>query len=128
MCFSHTHKYLLFTYLGFASLSTHCIGHIMTGSFMGRGNQYIQLVKVLYCKLPTNGKQLPAFPLEVGLGFELQSQRWEVRVLPLCHRVSPPPQVSRGIGLNYNIPASDMPFRGTTHYEIIMPYCIRWLE
>ena len=43
------------------SLSTHCIGHISTGSFMDRGNQYIQLVKVLYCKLPTNGKQLPAF-------------------------------------------------------------------
>ena len=28
------------------SLSTHCIGHITTGSFMGRGNWYIQLVKV----------------------------------------------------------------------------------
>ena len=53
------------------SLSTHCIGHITMGSFMGRGNQYIQLVKVLYCKLLTNGKQLPTFPLEVGPGFEL---------------------------------------------------------
>ena len=31
---------------------------------MGRGNQYIQLIKVLYCKLLTNGKQLPALPLE----------------------------------------------------------------
>ena len=30
----------------------------MASSFMGRGNQYIQLVKVLYCKLPTIGKQL----------------------------------------------------------------------
>ena len=30
----------------------------MMGSFMGRGNQYIQLVKVLYCKLPTISKQL----------------------------------------------------------------------
>ena len=57
----------------------------MMGSFMGRGNQYIQLVKVLYCKLPINGKQLPAFPLEVRPGFELRSQRWEARVLPLCH-------------------------------------------
>ena len=27
---------------------------------MGRGNQYIQFVRVWYCKLPTNGKQLPA--------------------------------------------------------------------
>ena len=30
----------------------HCAGHITTGSWKGRGNQYIQLVKVLYCKLP----------------------------------------------------------------------------
>ena len=48
----------------------HCTGHITTGSWEGRGNQYIQLVKVLYCKLPTNGKQLPALPLEVGPGTE----------------------------------------------------------
>ena len=34
------------------------------GSWKGRGNQYIQFVRVLYCKLPTNSKQLPAFPLE----------------------------------------------------------------
>ena len=51
----------------------HCTGHIMTGSWKGRGNQYIQLVKVLYCKLPTNGKQVPAFPLEVGPGTESRS-------------------------------------------------------
>ena len=57
----------------------------MTGSWKGRGNQYIQLVKVLYWKLPTNGKQLPTFPLEVRLGTKPQSQRWEARVLPLCH-------------------------------------------
>ena len=54
-------------------------------SFMGRGNLYIQLVKVLYCKLLTNGKQLLAFSLEVRPGTETQSQKWEVRVLPLCH-------------------------------------------
>ena len=47
------------------------------GSFMGRVNQCIQLVKVLYCKLPTNSKQLPAFPLEVGPGREPRNQRWE---------------------------------------------------
>ena len=46
---------------------------MMTGSFMGRGNQYIQFVKVLYCNLLTNGKQLPAFPLEVGLGIDGES-------------------------------------------------------
>ena len=29
----------------------HCAGHIMMGSWKGRGNQYIQFVRVLYCKL-----------------------------------------------------------------------------
>ena len=42
----------------------HCTGHITTGSWKGRGNQYIEFARVGYCKLPTNGKQLPAFPLE----------------------------------------------------------------
>ena len=56
------------------------------GSWNGRGNQYIQFVRVLYCKLPTNGKQLPAFLLEAVLGTEPRPQRWEARVLPLCHR------------------------------------------
>ena len=46
----------------------HCTGHITTGSRKGRGNQYIQFARVLYCKLPTNGKQLPAFPLEAVPG------------------------------------------------------------
>ena len=49
----------------------------MTGSWKGRGNQYIQFVRVLYCKLPTNGKQLPAFPLEAVLGIKPRPQRWE---------------------------------------------------
>ena len=57
----------------------------MMGSSMGTGNQYIQLVKVLCCKLPTSGKQLPAFHLRSDQGVELRSQRWEARVLPLCH-------------------------------------------
>ena len=64
----------------------HCTGHITTGSWKGRGNQYIQFVRVLYCKLPTIGKQLPAFPLEAVPGIEPRPQRWEVRVLPLCDR------------------------------------------
>ena len=54
----------------------------MTDNFMGRGNQYIQLVKVLYCKLPTIGKQLATFPPRV-LGWNHRPQRWEARVLPL---------------------------------------------
>ena len=39
----------------------------------------------MYCKLLTNGKQLPAFPLKAITGIEPRPQRWEVRVLPLCH-------------------------------------------
>ena len=61
------------------------------GSWKGRGNQYTEFVRVLYCKLPTNGKQLPAFPLETMTGIEPRPQRWEARVLPLCHH-APPPQ------------------------------------
>ena len=57
------------------------------GSSKGRGNQYIQFVRVLYCKLPTNGKKLPAFPLEAVPGTEPRPQGWEARVLPLCHSV-----------------------------------------
>ena len=74
-----------YIYLGFYVTFKHCTGHITTGSWKGRGNQYIQLVKVLYCKLPINGKQLPAFPLEAVPGTEPRPQRWEARVLPLCH-------------------------------------------
>ena len=56
----------------------------MMGSWKGRGNQYIQFVRVLYCKLPTNGKQLPAFPLEAVSGIEPRPQRSEATVLPPC--------------------------------------------
>ena len=38
------------------------------GSWKGRGNQNIQFIRVLYCKLLSNGKQLPAFPLEAVPG------------------------------------------------------------
>ena len=38
---------------------------MMMGSFMDR-NQYKQLVKVLYCKLPTIDKKLPTFPMVDG--------------------------------------------------------------
>ena len=74
----------------------HCTGHITTGSWKGRGNQYIEFARVVYCKLPTNGKQLPAFPLKAVTGIEPRPQRWEARVLPLCHRgragIEPRPQ------------------------------------
>ena len=51
-----------------------CTGHITTGSWKGRGNQYIQFARVLYCKLPTNGKQLPAFPLTTMTGIKPRPQ------------------------------------------------------
>ena len=69
------------TVTGFFGLFT---GHIMTGSFMGRRNLYIQLVKVLYCKLPSVGKQLPTFPHMVW-GLKRRRQRWKASVLPLHH-------------------------------------------
>ena len=59
-------------------------GHITTGIFKQRGNQYIQLVKVLYCKLLPIGKQLPAFLHKVR-GLKHRPQRWEASLLPLCH-------------------------------------------
>ena len=52
----------------------------------GREKEYIQFVRVLYCKLPTNGKQQPTFSLEAMPGIEPRPQKWEARVLPLCHR------------------------------------------
>ena len=57
----------------------HCTGHITTGSWKGRGNQYIEFIRVLYCKLLTNGKQLPAVPLEAVSGTEPRPQGWEAR-------------------------------------------------
>ena len=74
--FNVTGKVFLFIYLfGVLRRFQHFTGHIMKGSWKGRGNQYIQFVRVLYCKLPTNGKQLPAFPLEAVLRTEPQPQR-----------------------------------------------------
>ena len=78
--------FYLFIFLGVLRRFQHCTGHIRMGSWKGRGNQYIQFVRVLYCKLLTNGKQLPAFPLEAVPGTEPRPQRWEARVLPPCHR------------------------------------------
>ena len=75
---------IIFIYLfGVLRRFQHCTGHIMTGSSKGRGNQYIQFIRVLYCKLPINGKQLPAFPLEAVPGIEPRPQRWEVSVTTL---------------------------------------------
>ena len=75
----------------------HCAGHIMTGSWKGRGNQDIQFVRVLYYKLPTNGRQLPAFPLDAMLGTEPRPQRWE-----FCHSATVAPDYVLGCRGNQN--------------------------
>ena len=70
------------------------------GSWKGRGNQYIEFARVVYCKLPTNGKQLPAFPLEPvrGSNAGLRGGRREcyhsATVAPVLH--------VKGINLNFN--------------------------
>ena len=58
----------IFCLFGVLRRFQHCTGHITTGSWKGRGNQYIEFARVVYCKLPTNGKQLPAFPLTAMTG------------------------------------------------------------
>ena len=75
ICIYTWHIYFIYLF-GFLRRFQHCAGHITMGSWKGRGNQYIQFVRVLYCKLSTNGKQLPAFPLEAMLGIEPWPQRW----------------------------------------------------
>ena len=80
------HQDVTFIYLfGVLRRFQHCTGHIAMGSWKGRGNQYIQFVRVLHCKLPTNGKQLPAFPLEAVPGTEpgLRMGGESVTTLPL---------------------------------------------
>ena len=79
----------LFIYLGFyVAFNTL---QVISRWVVGRAEEtstYKTTIRVLYCELPTNGKQLPAFPLEEILGTEPQPQTWEAKVLPLCHRGS----------------------------------------
>ena len=77
-------KINIFHLFGVLHSFQHCTCQIPSDSFIGRGNKYIQLVKVLYCKLSTIDKQLPTFPHKVS-GLNGQPQRWEVSVLPLHH-------------------------------------------
>ena len=64
----------------------HCTGHITTGSWKGRGNQYIQLVSrfcTVNCRPTASNYQLshlrPCWEPNPGL-------RGGRQVLPLCHR------------------------------------------
>ena len=54
----------------------HYTGHITMGSFVGRRNQYIQLVMILYSKLLTIGEQVSTFPHNVR-GLNCRPKRWE---------------------------------------------------
>ena len=75
----------LFIYLiEFYCLLQYSVGHILIGSSMGRRNQFIQLVKILYCKLPTISKQLQTLPHRVW-GLNCRPHRWETSVLPQHH-------------------------------------------
>ena len=79
----------------------HCTGHITTSGFVGTGHQYIQLVKVLYCKLLTIGKATTDFPIWVW-GLNRKHQRWEAGVLPLCTLHPPPSQ--KTVAPGYQMP------------------------
>ena len=83
----YCHKDIFIPLFGVLCHFQHCLSHIMMGSLVGRRNQYIQLVKALYCKLSTISKQLPDFPYKVP-GLNCRPQRWEVGELPLHHRGS----------------------------------------
>ena len=72
--------HFLFILFGVLHRFQHCTGHITMGNWKGRGKQYIEFARVLYCKLPTNSKQLPAFPIVAVPGIEPRPQRWEFTV------------------------------------------------
>ena len=64
---AYRHKYPVISGLVFYLFSVLChalylcIGYTVTDYWKGGESQYIQLFKVVYCKLQTNSKQLPAF-------------------------------------------------------------------
>ena len=96
---------------GFTSLST-LYRYITTGSWKGRGIQYIQFARVLYCKLPTDGKQLPAFPHKALTGIEPRPQRWEAPEEQLAYSTIPEKAYSHS-----KVPSTTSPFL----VEKIMP-------
>ena len=58
----------LFIYLGFyVAFNT---VQVISRRVVGRAEETIEFARVVYCKLPTNGKQLPAFPLKAVMGIE----------------------------------------------------------
>ena len=68
MLYRQTPPNLVFIYLGF--YVTFNTVQVISRPVVRMEEETIQLVKVLYCNLPTNSKQLPAFPLEVPSKFD----------------------------------------------------------
>ena len=67
----------LFIYLGFyVAFNT---VQVISRWVVGRAEETstsIEFARVVYCKLPTNGKQLPAFPLKAVTGIEPEMKIW----------------------------------------------------
>ena len=75
----HVSVYLftyLFIYLGFY-VAFNTVQVISRQVVLWGVNQYIQLVKVLHCKLPTISKQLPTFPNKIR-DLNCRPEKWDV--------------------------------------------------
>ena len=88
--------FFLFIHLGF--YVTFNTVQVISRWVVGRTEETSTYSSLGFCKLSTNGKQLPAFPHEAMPGIEPRPQTWEARVLPLCHH-GPQEAVSRMIQL-----------------------------
>ena len=62
----------------YVTLSTYV--SVTLGELEGQMKPVYTVGQVLYYKLQTNSKEIPAFPLETGQRFKLQSQRWQASV------------------------------------------------
>ena len=56
---------------------------VISRRVVGRAEETSTYSSLGFCTV--NGKQLPAFQLEAMTGIKPRPQRWEARVLPLCH-------------------------------------------
>ena len=71
----------LFIYLGFyVAFNT---VQVISRWVVGRAEETSTYSPSGFCKLPTNGKQLSAFPLGTVLGTKPRQQRWEASVTTL---------------------------------------------
>ena len=95
-------------------------------SFVGIGNQYIQLVKVLHCKLPTISKQLPTFPHK-DQGLNRLAHRWEASVLPLHHRGPWWFTCKQGLS-TYDIHMWNCKDKAFLKYELLQPHGTVWMD